>query len=246
MLLLFERAWASLMAGSAFGFFGNYIQMGRDVGSQQRVKDPMSPPGLAPIKIVKEALQRLLEQGKLTARDIDELANQAVAMYRSNKRMAASAANALDLEIREFQLEQARRDSLYVRKVARWYAADAQLEGKVSFQGRFGKSPTTPSNRKIYEAIILGEVDRALELAEQEYDATEDKEEWQRRRTSILSALRTRHPANINQIRNKEDREEFLAWMEQRLPKGKQQKILNLVDTYDDNVEYLRENMPKQ
>jgi hypothetical protein len=244
MLLLFERAWASLMAGSAFGFFGNYLQMARDVSDRQRVKDPLSPPGLAPIMTLKEALLRFYEQGKLTARDIDDLATQALALYRSNKRMAASASNALDLEIREFQLEQARRDVAYVRKVARWFAKDSELEGRVTTTTRFGTSPTTPANRKIYEAVILGDMDRALALAEQEYDATEDKEEWQRRRTSILSALRTRHPANINQIRNKEDREEFLDWAEKKLPQNKRDMILNLVDTYDDNVEYLRSNLP--
>lgn len=50
LALTFKRAWSSLMAVGAFGFFGNYGQMIKDVSDRQRVKSPIDPPGLSPIK----------------------------------------------------------------------------------------------------------------------------------------------------------------------------------------------------
>jgi hypothetical protein len=244
MMLLFERAWTSLMAGSAFGFFGNYAQMTKDVYDQQRVKDPLSPPALAPIITIKEAILRLLEQGKLTARDIDDLATQSLAIYRSNKRLAASGAQVLELEIDELQLEQARRDVSYVRKVARWYAKDAGLEGKVSTSTRFGMTENTPVNRKIHEAILLNDPDKALDLALQEYDRLDDPEEWKKRRQSIMSALSNRHPARISQLGNQEARKAFEEWVEDKMPQSKQDKLFTIIDNYEANTEFLKDAMP--
>jgi polyhydroxyalkanoate synthesis regulator phasin len=250
MLLLFERAWSSMMAASALGMFGGIAQMTRDIADRQRVRfDPMNPPGFSAFLAVKELILRAHEQGKLTVRDIDDLATQTVALYRSNKRLAASAGNALDLDIREFQIEQARRDVAYVRKVAKWFARENKLEGRVTTAARYGLSPNTPVNRQIYEAVILNDFDLAMKLAEKEHDRIQEldgeKDEWKRRRQSILSSLRTRHPANIKEINNKEDREAFLEWVENKLPKSKQKMVIDMVNNYEDNISDLRKSMPK-
>jgi hypothetical protein len=244
MLLLFERAWSSLMAGSAFGFFGNYLQMIRDVHDRQQVKNPLNPPALAPLSTALEAVLRLLEQGNLTARDVDDLASQSMSLYRSYKRLASSGAQVLGLEIEELQLEQARREINYVRKVARWYAKDTGLEGKVTTSGRFGMTENTPINREIHEAILLNNPDKALDFALDEYDRLDDPDEWKKRRQSIMSALSNRHPAKINQLGSKDARKAFEEWVEDKMPKSKQDKIFTIIDNYDNNVEFLKDAMP--
>ncbi|WP_034763790.1 LPD5 domain-containing protein [Chrysiogenes arsenatis] len=234
MALMFSRAHASLMAGAAFGFFGNYIQMGMDITDQQRVKSPLDPPGLATISAVTELLMRYIEQGTLTGRDIDQIGQKAFAFYRSYKRAGMTAGIYSDIDLNEVRLEKVRRDINDIRQVTRRYASHMGIESKRTSSGRFGKTERSPLNQAVYEAVLLGDRETARQLIREAKRNAGSFKERQSIHTSLQASLRVRQPILIAGAPSNQERMKFLRWAKLNLPESKYKLV------YDYNREYLR------
>ena len=231
--MLFSRAHANLIAASAYGMFGNYIQMGLDVADQQRVKNPMEPPGLASIDAVVELIMRGVEQGKLTGKDFEQVAERTIAIYRANKRLTATAINELNIgEFRFAKIEQARRDTMEVRHQARRFADDVGIDARRTMTGRIGRTEFSPENQAIYDAIVAGDGQRARILV-REALAKVDPADRQKRLQSIKASIRARHPVQIGGPATRQQQAQFRAWARQNLPPSKVSLIEETLNRYD-------------
>ncbi|MCC5904024.1 MAG: hypothetical protein JJT87_19105 [Halomonas sp.] len=232
--LMAAKAHANMIAGSAYGFFGNYIQMAKDVADQQRVKNPLSPPGLAPIDAGVELLQRWMEQdGRLYAADLNQVVERQISLYRTSKRGLAALGNQVGFEVDFIQLEQARRDLQYIRKAARRFASESGIEATRTSSGRFGLTENTAANREIVNAILIGDGRRAAALVDAALDATQTKEEELRRKQSIRSMVRARHPVQLGGPASEEEVYLFLDWAEERLPASRAQFVREVIERYE-------------
>ena len=231
--LMASKAHANLIAGSAYGFFGNYIQMAKDVADQQRVKNPFEPPGLAPVDAIIEVVRRGLEQGALYGEDIDQAFNRNFSLYRTGRRGLASIGNQAGFEADFIQLEQSRRDLQYIRKAARRFASESGIDATRTATGRFGLTENTAENREIVNAILLGDGRRAYELVNAALDATKNREEEIRRRQSIRSTVRARHPVQLGGPASEEEIAMFLEWAEDRLPRSRAKLVQDVVERYE-------------
>ena len=214
--LIQSRAFHSMMAASAFGFFGNYAQFGMDVFDRHRVKNPLEPPGLAPIQAMQELGLRWLEQGRLTARDADDVGMQAFAFYRGYKRLGMTALSSVGGEWKEAGLEARRRERNYARKAVAMFADEMGIERKRTSLGRIGRSPNTPIHREVWEALILGNKEAAREIVRRELQALPPKERKELR-TSMMSSIRTRQPLAHKGTVSNEERRAFYIWAQKSL-----------------------------
>lgn len=211
------RAWTSMLGAGAFGFFGNYAQMGLDYMDQQRVKNPLDPPGIAAIYGMVEPLRRLAEQGKLTARDLDDIGQRYFALYRANKRAGLRIAEEIGSEAKEVKLWSAEREKRWVRKITRRFAKDMDIEYKRSVPGgRLAKTERSPMNQELYEAIMVGDA-YAAKAIYMKHIRNASPEEKQNIRMSMIASIRNRQPVTIGGVPSKEQRKTFFKWAKQNL-----------------------------
>lgn len=233
--LLFARAWHSAQTLGALGFFQAPVQATMDIADRQRMKSPLSPPGLAPLESVGELILRYVDQGGvLTARDIDNTLNRTVSMYRATKRISLGAVNLVTDEVREAQLEALRRDRLYVRKMTRRYAEEHDLKGKRRASGSFGATEMTPVHRRIHEELLLGNAQTARQLAMQAMRDAETNRDVISIAASIKASVRAFDPARVSAAPSEYERAQFLEWVGGRVSDANYQRVRRVTDTYQD------------
>jgi len=230
--MIANKAHANLIAGSAYGFFGNYIQMARDVADQQRVKNPFEPPGLAPIDAGVELVRRGLEQGTLHAADFEQIAERNISIYRASKRGMAALGRQAGVEADFVQLEQARRDLQYVRKAARRFADESGIDATRTATGRFGLTENTATNRKIVNALLIGNGAQAREIIREEMRNTPE-EERRARLQSIRSTVRARQPVQLGGPASEEEVQLFRRWAAEKLPPSRAAMVEEVIVRYE-------------
>lgn len=231
--MLASKLHANLIAGSAYGFFGNYIQMGLDIADQQRVKNPFSPPGMAAVEAPVELFRRLQEQGTLHKEDWEQIATYNVAFYRNNKRGLLSLGNQAGFEADAVKKEQARRDIRYIRKAARRFADDAGIDAARTSTGRFGLTEHTAANREIVDAVTIGDGERAKQLVRETIQSADPGEGRKRRLQSIRSTVRARHPVQMGGPASKDEIAAFRRWSKKKLPASKLELVDEVIDRYE-------------
>jgi len=222
--LLFSRAWHSMLAASAFGYFGNYIQFTMDVADQQRVKNPLDPPGLATINFPIELTTRWMEQGKLTGKDIEQVTEQSLAIYRANKRLTTKAMSEFGSEWKHAKLEEHRRERQFTRKIVRQFAKEYDIPAKRTLSGRLGHTPMSPINKQMYDALVMGNPEQvrlinANTLKSLKGDARK------KAIASMKASARARQPLSINGSINDRERYEFYRWAKKNLSPGSYLRI---------------------
>ena len=116
--------------GKGFVICGAVVLLSRDVADRSRFKNPLDPPAIAPLKRVGELLLRMVEQGKLTSRDFDDVATQNISQYRMGKKLAARANDIFGGEFRALQMETRKQDISWLKGVQRRYGKTMNEEGK--------------------------------------------------------------------------------------------------------------------
>jgi len=225
--LIFSRAWQNIMSAGSLGFFGNYAQFAKDYQDQQRVKNPFSPPGLASVDAVIDVFNRLRDQGKLTARDLDEIAETTLSFYRANKRIGLAAMDAIGSDAREVRRFAAQKEIREVREYGRRYSEATGIEFKRrTAPGAFAGTPMTPVNKAIADALQQGDAARARLLVRKAVSGVRG-EERDRVEASIRSSARSRQPIQIGgSAPSQDERMTFLRWARKNLPAEKYQMIL--------------------
>ena len=232
--LIFSRAWHSMNAAGALGFFGNYFQFVLDWRDQQRVKNPLKPPGLASIDAVVEVLSRLREQGKLTGKDIDEIAESTIALYRANKRIGLSSLDAVGIEFNQVKEWAAEKQIRRMRKYSRMYADDREIEGRQrSPDGRISKTPMSPLNRDITLALRRGDAGQAKLIMDTALKGAATKEEREAMMASIQSSVRFRQPLSISgRPPSSDERADFFNWARRNAPPHRYESMRKMDEEY--------------
>ena len=225
--LILSRSMENIMAAGSFGFFANYAQFAKDWQDQQRVKNPMSPPGLASVDAVIDVFNRLRDQKTITARDLDEIAETTMSFYRANKRIGLAVMDEMGSDAKEVERFAAFRDLREVREYGRRFSDEMGIEFKRSTApGSPIRTEMTPVNKAITDALHVGDAAAARIIMREAIMGVPPKER-QRVRQSIQSSIRNRQPLQIGgNAPSKEERILFMRWAKQNLPKEKVDLIL--------------------
>ena len=226
-----KRAWASMMAVGAFGFFGNYAQMFKDVADRQRVKSPIDPPALAPLKSAAELGMRAFDQKRLTSKDLSDFLDSNISIWRTTKRASLNmAAGAVDFDLA--QLEVANRDRSYTRKITRRYADEIGLENRRRAPSSLAATEMTPANRALIDAALLGDSERMKAVVRDQLRRAKTPQDVDRMMTSMRATLRAAQPTRVSVSPSQRERQDFLAWAKERMPDSSYQRIVELDDRY--------------
>jgi ADP-Ribosyltransferase in polyvalent proteins len=225
--LILSRAWQNIIAAGSTGFFGNYVQFGLDWQDQQRVKNPMSPPGLASIDAVVDLFNRIRDQNTLTARDLDEIIETNLSAYRAYKRIGLAAMAEIGSDAREVKRFVAQRDLREIREYGRRYTEEMDIEGRTRAPTSAPiRTPMTPTNKAISDALHQGDSARARLLLREAMKGLPQKERL-RIRQSVQAAIRNRQPIQVGgSAPSAKEKQAFLRWARQNLPAEKYQKIV--------------------
>ena len=225
------RFWHSNMSVGSLGFFGNYAQFLHDVADRQRVKSPIDPPGLAPIRDGVDIGMRLFEQGTLDWRDLHDFTESQWSLYRTWNRAGLMGLSHVS-DWRQAQWEAAQRDRRYVRKMVRRYSDDIGLESKRRAPDRIGHTDLTPYNRRINKALLLGEAERARQIALEALEGAETRDEFERTMMALQASTRAYQPARVFESPSEKERRDFLRWAENRVGPDSFQRIQRIDSTY--------------
>ena len=225
--LIFSRAWQNIMTAGSLGFFANYVQFAKDWQDQQRVKNPLNPPGLASIEAVIDVLNRLFDQKKLTARDLDEIAETTMSFYRANKRIGLAAMDSIGADYKEVKRFAAQKEIREVREYGRRYSEAMEIEFKQrTAPGKVVRTPMTPTNKAITDALQQGDAGRARTLVREAMKGVPIKER-EKILASIRASVRNRQPIQVGgNAPSQQELQAFLRWSRQNLPKEKYQMII--------------------
>jgi len=231
--MMFSRAWQNIMAAGSFGFFGNYAQLAYDWQDQQRVKNPLSPPGLSSVNGILDIGNRIIDQGKFTARDLDEVMEANLSAYRAGRRMTLAAADGFGSDAREVRRFAAMRDQREIDEYTRRYASAMDIEFKRrTAPGAVVRTPMTQTNKTITDALRQGEHARARALIRQATRAVPFNER-ERVERSIKASVRNRQPIRIGgSAPSAEQKQQFLKWARRNLPTEAYQKIVSADKMY--------------
>ena len=226
--LIGTRAFENIMAAGTSGFFGNYLQFAKDWQDQQRVKNPMNPPGMASIDAVIDVFNRLRDQKTITARDLDEIAESTLSFYRANKRIGLAAMDEIGSDAREVNRFAAQRELREIREYGRRFSEEMDIEFKrTTAPGAPIRTEMTPVNKAITDSLHMGDSERAKILMKEALKDLPPKERM-RVRQSIQSSIRNRQPLQVGgNAPSQQERREFVKWAKENLPPEKVQMILN-------------------
>lgn len=231
LALMAERSWFAFLFAGAGGIYAPWLQMGTDVYNQQRVRSPMDPPGLAAAENLGELARRFFEQDKtLTAADIRRYVLDFNSGYRRYREMGYQGMKALDAQTRNALVYDAWRERQWAQGVIGRYANETGLEGRTVVSGRIARSPQSPVNDRIYEALVLGHAAEARAIAREYLNNLESEDEIQRALRSMQSMARARQPLRVTTGGGEADRLLFLDWARRRLPESDFRR-LELLDT---------------
>lgn len=228
--LILSRAWQNISAAGSMGNFANYAQFGMDWQDQLKPKNPLSPPGLASIEAVADLFNRIRDQKSFGARDLDEIAENTLSFYRAYKRIGLASLEEIGSDAKVVKAFATRKEVREIRELSRRYSDEMEMEYKRrTAPGSIIRTPMTPINRKVIDALYAGDGVLAREIIREAQKGLPRKEREKIIR-SIQSAARNAQPIQIAGVSpSREIRRDFDRWARRNLPREKVQ-LINRVD----------------
>lgn len=233
--LILQRAFSAMVSIGSLGVFGNYGQAVHAWQDRQRFKNPLDPPSLGLFDAPGTAILKLIDQGSLDGDDVFRIAEDGLSLFRTGRRLAETVA--MHTSDSQFGRQaQAQRDRYWARKIARRYADEAGIEAKRRAPEYGVFTANTPTNRKVKDALLLGDAERAKELLSARLHELDPRtaESIQQTLASVRGAVRAGRPALVMESQSGYETEQFLAWAESRLTAEGFARLKRIDKTYMD------------
>lgn len=225
---LMEKLFSAQLTTGAFGMLGNYTQAFSDVAERSRFKSPLEPAGIGTIANAGEQLFRLIEQGKLTTRDIDDYVRAQISFYRTAKAAVGRAGlNAT---------EAGKQDARWLAVQTRRFAKEMGVTASRTQLGRMAKTPDSPIVQDLQDALMTGNIDGAKDAAARYLDRARNPEERTARLRSLRQSVYMRQPLRVGSA-GEARRELFLTWAKRYLPADDMARVRRIDSTYRQTAE---------
>jgi hypothetical protein len=247
MYLAMERAWYNLIGIGALGLIGNYAQFFLDWQDRERVKNPLEPPALGVAKDAFQLVTNAVDQGTLTAGDIENFTRSTFSAYRATQKLAQSTAGFLGMEdIPSVKQEMFRREVASINKYARRWANESGIEYRMRRPTDITSSPRTPVNRKVASYMQTEEPLAAATYAKA-YIKGLPKDEQDNARQSILTGARNRQPLRLGSgPMDQAERKAFLVWLKEKVNDERFKEVSELDAKYQKDYKTFLSEMGKR
>ncbi len=221
--LTLSKFSSAMITSGAFGMLGNYAQMASDVAERSRFKNPLDPPALSPMKGTWDMVLRLIEQKKLTPKDLDDYLRSQLSTYRTTKAAIG--------KIGGLPLERQRQEMSWLRGVTRRFADEVGIQASRTSLGRVAKTQDSPLMRDIHDALSSGDVQSAKEKIADYLSFAPVGPAREARRKSLQSSIRARQPIRVGAA-GEARRELFLKWAKERLSQEDLKRVHDIDAVY--------------
>lgn len=230
--LLAQRWWRNSIAAGAFGILGNYAQAATDVFDRSRYKNPLDPPGLAPLKSTGDLVLTLLEQGKLTKDNLSDFLRQQMSLYRTMKAASAKALQATMKTPPAWAGDEVNRQEVsWLNAVLRRYTSENDFAGRTTQIGRVGATKATPFKVEIREALLRGDAAAARKEV-RAYVASVPANRRADALKSLQASVRATQPLRFEGTASEALRIGFVTWAKKRLSKEELERVMRLDRNY--------------
>lgn len=223
LMLALDRSWKGLIAVGGLGIISNYAQQVMDATERRSAKSPFSPPGLGPLASIVDLVLTAKEQGKVTARDLDEFTRSQSSLYRTGKQIGGKAGL--------IQNEATDQDMRWLNAVTRRYAQEVGEEQTNRAIGPKPKGPLTPFREDLRDALLTGngaEAKRIVDKQTQGMSGPEKKAFLDTLKTSVRSS----QPIRIGGVAGAARKVLFMEWARRRLSPEEISRIRKLDEAY--------------
>src|SRR4029077_14092684 len=242
---LVHKVWMADMSVGAAGVIGNYSQMFTDAFTRSRFKDPTNPPAMAlPRAAVQAVVDYVSQGGKLTGMDLDAFLRNNISGYKTIQQAAARLNDAFGGDIVALKAVSNRNDVQFLKSVTRRYDNSIGQEN-IFTPGTISKTPLTPFNANLKEALMMGYTGRAADLLDAHRDPlspAQAKIEMER----IKDSVRASHPLRVGGGTGQAMQENFKDWAYSYLPMEQQLRIDQIVERYEDTAVGLKLMKPHE
>jgi hypothetical protein len=225
-------AFEAVLAMGGIGVLQNPAQWMRDFQNRGRAYDPTDPPGISILKETVALGRRGLDQGKITAQDVQDYADRVSSLVRTARRATMYGLGKAGSEMEAARLEVIRRERGYARKMTGRYAKEQELRGKTYAPGAFGATENTPINRAVVDALFLGEPGRAQAILKAHLDGIDTVRGVDSAILSAKSAVRGRQPLMVSAAPTNAERRAFIAWARENMTEDGLRRLELLDTTY--------------
>lgn len=227
--LALERAFNDVVFIGALGLIGDYAASLRSLWTDPvRAKGPWNLVGLSPFaNFAQSVAVPAFQQKGLTGRDIWTWLSRELPILNYGTAAVVQAMRAAGSTDDAVRLAEQRNAIGLVRSAWGRFLSEKGVEAPTKQQ--MSRTPNTPFNRDLNEALMLGDVYTARSLIAGELEGLDPKAAKQRM-TAIKASMNMRDPANFGS--NSEMRPEFDKWLKRRRPELVA-PFKNAVENYD-------------
>jgi hypothetical protein len=210
------------MAGM-LGIWGQPIDFVKSLKDKGRLKNPAEPPGMATTKAAVGFVQAAIDQdGQVTKNDVLALLGGTAP---GAKQLSDVARNVFDEPLYEAQ-----NDVKTLRNAAMRWANRSKLDVPKRSAIDLRKSANSPVYEPIYEALLVGDADRARVLADKFIGGEKNDKEA---RAAVKQSVKGRQPFRVGPFTNTEYKTGFMTWAARNLPKKDYQQAQRVQDRYE-------------
>lgn len=231
LALIAGKITNNIISAGGGGILMNYAQSLQDIATRSRFKNPLEPAGLALLKNTGDFGLRAWEQGKLTGRDLDDFMRAQLSLYRTTESAAAKALDAFGVKFRAQQLEMRRQDLQWLGVQTRRFADEIGVEANRTSLGRVAKTPESPVQRRLFEALSIGDTAAAKEARDEIVSGLTGKDRGDAL-NRLKQQVRARQPIRVGSVAGEGRRELFLSWAQKRLGPGDVSRVKEIDRTF--------------
>jgi len=234
--LILQRLFHDAVYAGGFGIIGDWASNMESVVSRGRAKSPLDPPSIGPfVNIWNNLIMRGWQQERLTMRDLNDFVlgeypnyNYVTSLLKEN---AGPYSEQLVGEWKAAKIHAAKKDVAEIRRAGNRWAKELG-EDLPPVGGKYPRTPNSPYYDRMQEALLIGDVDEAMNIKAEFIEASGDEQKAIRQ---LRSSVKGRQPIKVGGMAKEISQGDFEEWISRRVP-SLLPKLRELDKTYQDSA----------
>lgn len=231
--LAFKRLVNDITYAGTLGYVSDVLALGKDVATQQRVKNPFDPAGMeTPNQILRFLTMPLYTKEPYTIDDTKKFLRSISATVRYGEKFAKEHAGKLGIEWDAAELQRAKDDRNALRFATRRFQESVGGDVKnLTSQPDYREGEFTAELRDIKNALMIGDVldaQKAAVVFAQDLPLEKREKAWSR----ISQSIQASQPMKIGDSYSREIKDEFIEWARRNLDEEQFMQVMAVQDRY--------------
>lgn len=228
---MMNKLWGYQLQAGSMGLLGNYLQVGKDFTERTRFKNPLNPPGLAPMQEVGYALLDMWSQGNITGMTVDSALKRISSAYRTGGQMLARGQDVMGTEFRPLLEISRQQDRQWLRSVTQRYNDEIGVRFNRNVPARVSKNPMSAFRDGLKLDLLVGDSRVAAQRIQEAFaKLSPDRAKLELR--DLKASIKASQPVRAGAGGGEAMRANFLEWARKNLSRSELARIREVDETY--------------